>query len=153
MAGYSGTPLVDKLGIRAGARMALLSAPDELVLDLPPGVIVAAQLRGQFAVVLLFTTERAVLQRRIHRIGEAIFPAGAAWIAFPKRAAKVPTDMTEHVVREVVLPLGLVDTKVCAVDETWTGLKVVWRKDQRKKNPWEKSPSATGPGPQREPGS
>lgn len=148
MAGYSGTPLVDKLGIRPGARVALLSAPGDLLLDLPPGVSVAARLGGQFDVVMLFTTERAVLQRRIDRIGEAIFPAGAAWIAYPKRAAKVATDMTEHVVREVVLPLGLVDTKVCAVDETWTGLKVVWRKERR-----EKSPSATGPGPLREPGS
>ena len=148
MAGYSGTPLVDKLGIRPGSRLALLSPPSDLALDLPPGVAVAAQLRGQFDVVMLFTVQRAELQRRIGRIGEAIFPAGAAWIAFPKRAARMPTDMTEHVVREVALPLGLVDTKVCAVDERWTGLKLVWRKERR-----EKSPPATGPGPQRGPGS
>ncbi|MGH9126725.1 MAG: DUF3052 domain-containing protein [Acidimicrobiales bacterium] len=148
MAGYSGTPLVDKLGIRPGSRLALLSAPGDLALDLPPGVTVARQLRGHFDVVVLFTVQRAELQRRIDRIGEAIFPAGAAWIAFPKRAAKMATDMTDHAVRGVALPLGLVDTKVCAVDERWTGIKLVWRTERRKK-----SPHATGPGPQRAPGS
>ena len=150
VAGYSGTPLVDKLGIRPGARLALLSVPDDVsVLALPAGVSVARRLGGSFDVVLLFTVERAVLVRRIDGIGRAIFPAGAAWIAWPKRGAKVPTDMTDHVVREVALPLGLVDTKVCAVDDRWTGLKLVWRKERRGK-----TPLATGPGPSREaPGS
>ena len=81
--------------------------------------------------VLFFTKSKAEYAKRIDALGKNIFPAGALWIAFPKKASKVPTDMTEHVVREVALPLGLVDTKVCAVDEIWTGLKLVWRVERR----------------------
>ena len=81
--------------------------------------------------VLFFTKSKAEYVKRIDAFGKNIFPAGALWVAFPKKASKVPTDMTEHVVREVALPLGLVDTKVCAVDEIWTGLKLVWRVERR----------------------
>jgi hypothetical protein len=131
VAGYSGTPLVDKLGIRPGHRVALISAPADLDLGLPAGVAVVTRVTGHCDVVLFFTTERHQLDRRIDGIGRAIAPDGAAWVAWPKRASKVATDMTDNVVREVVLPLGLVDVKVCAVDQTWTGLKVVWRKELR----------------------
>jgi hypothetical protein len=74
---------------------------------------------------------RAKLQRRIGAAGRAIFPDGGVWVAWPKRASKIETDMTEDVVREVALPLGLVDNKVCAIDETWSGLRVVWRRERR----------------------
>ncbi|MDQ1391746.1 MAG: hypothetical protein QOF30_723 [Acidimicrobiaceae bacterium] len=133
VAGYSGTPLVNKLGIRPGHRLALLSAPSGFAeeLDLPDGVTVITRLSGHCDVVLFFTKGRNELDRRVERIGQVIAPAGAAWIAWPKRAAKVATDMTEDVVREVALPRGLVDVKVCAIDETWSGLKLVWRKERR----------------------
>jgi hypothetical protein len=131
VAGYSGTPLVNKLGLRPGDRLALLSAPADFGLDLPDGVTVVSRLSGHCDLVLFFTLHRRDLERRLDRIGQVIAPAGAAWIAWPKRAAKVATDMTEHAVREFALPRGLVDTKVCAIDETWSGLKLVWRKERR----------------------
>jgi hypothetical protein len=131
VAGYSGTPLINKLGIRPGDRLALLSAPDGFALDLPDGVTVITRLSGHCDEVLFFTKQRRDLDRRLDRIGQVIAPAGAAWIAWPKRASKVPTDMTEDVVRDVALPRGLVDVKVCAIDETWSGLKLVWRKERR----------------------
>ncbi len=111
--------------------MALLAAPPGFVLALPDGATTTTRLSAHPDVVLFFTTERARLEKWIDRLGRAIAPAGAAWIAWPKRAAKVPTDMTEDVVREVALPRGLVDTKVCAIDEVWSGLKLVWRRDRR----------------------
>ena len=86
---------------------------------------------GPYDVVLCFCTDQARLRRRWAALHPLTTPAGALWIAWPKKAAKVPTDMTEHVVRDVALPLGLVDTKVCAIDDTWSGLKLVWRKDRR----------------------
>jgi len=131
VAGYSGTPLVDKLGVHPGQRLALLAAPVDLVLELPHEVSVVTRLSGHCDVVVFFTTERLHLDRRLDDIGRAIAPNGAAWIAWPKRASKVATDMTDNVVREVALPRGLVDVKVCAIDETWSGLKLVWRKELR----------------------
>jgi hypothetical protein len=132
-AGYSGTPLAKKLGIHEGDRLALVGDPGhalELLAPLPPGVQVGRDVVPA-DVVLFFTTARADLAARIGALGEAIFPGGACWVAWPKRASKVATDVTEDVVREVALPLGLVDTKVCAVDETWSGLKLVWRRELR----------------------
>jgi hypothetical protein len=123
--------LVNKLGIRPDDRVALLAPPPGFELDLPTGVTQISRLVGHCDVVVLFAPWRDGLDRRIDRIGQAIAPAGAAWIAWPKKAAKVPTDMTEHVVREVALPRGLVDVKVCAIDEVWSGLKLVWRKEHR----------------------
>jgi hypothetical protein len=132
-AGYSGTPLAKKLGIQEGATVALLEAPSELpelLAPLPPGV----ELDGTpdvSEVTLFFTTSRAELSRQIATLGEAIRPDRALWVAWPKRASGVPTDMTEDVVREVALPLGLVDNKVCAIDATWSGLRLVWRRELR----------------------
>jgi hypothetical protein len=133
-AGYSGTPLVKKLGIAAGLRLALVDPPadlDDSLGPLPDGVAVARRL-GPADVVLYFTTSRAALERDREALGEAIAPSGAVWVCWPKKASKVPTDVTEDVVREVVLPHGLVDVKVCAVDAVWSGLKVVWRTERRR---------------------
>ncbi|RJQ09854.1 MAG: DUF3052 family protein [Dehalococcoidia bacterium] len=135
MAGYSGTPLVQKLGIKSGHRVMLLGAPegfDATLGTLPDGVTVRTAARGTADVVVLFTTRRALLEARIDTLGAAVFPGGAVWVAWPKKAAKVPTDMTEDVVREVCLPRGLVDNKVCAIDETWSGLRVVHRVERRR---------------------
>jgi hypothetical protein len=132
-AGYSGTPLVTKLGIKPDDRVTLVGAPADFrrVIALEGDVRVTSSLRGRPAVVIVFVTAAAELARRRDALAEAIFPNGAVWVAWPKRASKVPTDMTEDVVREVFLPHGLVDNKVCAIDETWSGLRVVWRKELR----------------------
>jgi hypothetical protein len=133
-AGYSGTPLPRKLGVKPGARVALLGAPEgfERTLgELPAGVRVAARARGPLDVVVFFTRERARLGRRLPALMEALDPAGRLWVAWPKRASKVPTDVTEDVVRELALPLGLVDNKVAAIDETWSGLQLVIRLEHR----------------------
>lgn len=133
-AGYSGTPLAKKLGIAVDATVALLAEPDgfrELLAPIPDGVEFRTTLRGHADVVVFFTTRRSEFERRVAAAGRTIFPAGGLWIAWPKRASKVPTDMTEDVVREVALPLGLVDNKVCAIDDVWSGLRVVWRRELR----------------------
>lgn len=133
-AGYSGTPLAKKLGIKEGHVVALLNGPDDLddLLDpLPPDVTFRTNARAKADIVMLFTKSRAEFERRIDGLGRMIYPNAMIWICWPKRASKVPTDMTEDVVRAVVLPKGLVDVKVCAIDATWSGLKVVWRKELR----------------------
>ena len=133
-AGYSGTPLPAKLGVMAGQRIAWLSAPrgfDALVGDLPGGVTVLRALRPPLDLLVQFATVRRELARRLPRLREAVFPDGAAWVAWPKRSSGVATDVTEDVVRELALPAGLVDVKVCAIDETWSGLKLVVPKAQR----------------------
>jgi hypothetical protein len=123
-----------KLGIKPDARVATIDAPEgfrQSLGPIPDGVTFRPSLRGKAEVVVLFTTSRAKLVRRIEAAGRTIFPDGGIWVAWPKRASKVETDMTEDVVREVALPLGLVDNKVCAIDETWSGLRVVWRRERR----------------------
>lgn len=129
-AGYSGTPLLRKLGLRDGQRVVALRPPPNLG-ELLPGVAIEVDLGERADVVLAFTTDRAGLAADLDRCGRAVFPDGMIWVAWPKRASKVPTDVTEDVVREVALPRGLVDTKVCAIDATWSGLRVVWRKERR----------------------
>jgi Protein of unknown function (DUF3052) len=133
-AGYSGTPLPRKLGVKAGMTVALLSAPEtfgDTLGELPADVHVTRQLGGHRDLVVIFVTERADLSRRLSDLRAAIAPNGMVWVAWPKRASKIDTDMTEDVVREVALPTGLVDVKVCAIDETWSGLKLVIRKALR----------------------
>ena len=133
-AGYSGTPLPRKLGVKEGARVAWLGAPDgfdALLGELPRGVTVLRSLRRPLDLLVQFTTSRAQLARRLPALRDAIFPAGVAWIAWPKRSSGVDTDVTEDVVRELALPLGLVDVKVAAIDATWSGLKLVVRKEHR----------------------
>ncbi len=133
-AGYSGTPLAKKLGIKEGHRVVLEGAPagfEGLLAPLPAGVTVRRRAGGVADVLMYFTTEAGRLAANIERLGAAIEVDGAIWIAWPKRASKVPTDMTENVVRDVALPLGLVDNKVAALDETWSGLRIVWRRELR----------------------
>ncbi len=134
MAGYSGTPLVRKLGIAGDSVVALLGAPDgfvELLDGLPDGVVFRSRAQGHLDLAISFQTERDVLERRLPTILRGLRRDGAIWVAWPKKASKVPTDITEDVVRDVVLPIGLVDVKVCAIDDTWSGLKIVWRKALR----------------------
>ena len=133
--GYSGTPLARKLGFKPGMRAAYLGAPpgfDALLGELPDGVrVLARPARGGMDLVVVFVTARRELERRVGRLREAVAPAGMLWVAWPKRASGVSTDVTEDVVREVALPTGLVDVKVCAIDETWSGLKLVVRRELR----------------------
>jgi hypothetical protein len=130
-AGYSGTPLPKKLGIVHGSTVALVGAPAGLLDDLPTGVSVKRQARGKADVVVAFFTEQRDFEHRIDVLGRMIFPAGGLWVAWPKKASGLATTMNENVVRAVALPLGLVDNKVCAIDETWSGLRVVWRRERR----------------------
>ena len=132
MAGYSGTPLPRKLGIKEGHRVALLDAPgdfEKVLGDLPAAV----SLRRGFAgtapldVIVFFVTRRADLERRLASAHSRMAPAAGLWIAWPKKGSGVATDMTEGAVREVALPTGLVDNKVCAIDDTWSGLRLVIR--------------------------
>jgi hypothetical protein len=133
-AGYSGTPLAKKLGIKAGACVCALDAPDgyrELLAPLPEGVEFAAEVSAATDIVHAFVSRRARLDE-ILRAGRACLrPDAALWVSWPKRASKVPTDVTEDAIRELALPLGFVDVKVCAVDETWSGLKLVVRLELR----------------------
>ena len=131
-AGYSGTPLPRKLGIKEGHRLVLLDAPAGLELgELPPGVRTVRRASGTADVIVSFHTERRDFARRLPALRGLMAPASGLWIAWPKKASKVPTDMTEDVVREVALPTGLVDNKVCAIDATWSGLRLVIRRSER----------------------
>ena len=133
-AGYSGTPLPQKLGIAERATVAFLGAPEDFAATLgplPDGVTVRAGARGRIDVAVLFVTRRRDLSRRIEALGRAVHPAGGLWIAWPKRASGVETDVTEDTVREIGLPLGMVDNKVCAIDSVWSGLRLVWRRENR----------------------
>jgi len=131
VAGYSGTPLVQKLGIKPGHVAVQLGGPEGLL----PEVALRRRLPRAADVVLFFTTERAVLERRLPALRATIEPAASLWVCWPKRASKVATDITEDVIRQVALPTGLVDVKVCAVDDTWSGLKLVVRSELRTPRP------------------
>ena len=130
MAGYSKTPLVKKLGIVDGARVVVKGAPRpyaQIVDGLPASARVTERFGRGVDLVHLFVTERAVLARLLPKAAASIAPGGAIWVSWPKRSAGVPSDMTEDVVRAVCLPMDLVDVKVCAVDEVWSGLAFVRR--------------------------
>ena len=134
-AGYSGTPLAKKLGIKEGDRIAILGAPDgfldTLATTLPDGVRVGTRATGNAEVIVSFHTKRSHLDDRLAKLLATLDVDGGLWMAWPKRASGVTTDITEDTIREVFLPLGLVDNKVCAIDDTWSGLRVVWRKERR----------------------
>lgn len=134
MAGYSGTPLARKLGIKPGQHIALLSKPPgyhEFLGPLPDKVKCAGQLSGKLDFIQLFVTSQAELKRRFKDAKRALVAGGSIWISWPKKASGVATDLHENAIRKLGLELGLVDVKVCAVDETWSGLKFVYRlKDQ-----------------------
>ena len=130
-AGYSGTPLPKKLGIKPGHKLLLLGAPegfeDGTLGGLQEAVSVGRTARGPADVIVSFHTERAALARRMPVLRAAMRPDAGLWIAWPKRASKVPTDLTEDVVRELALANVLVDNKVAALDEKWSGLRLVIR--------------------------
>lgn len=131
VAGYSGTPLATKLGLKDGHRLALLGAPDGFLdaLDPPDLAAITTSLRGgrPFDVAILFTTSAAALRRRFGATRRRLAKDGGLWVAWPKRASGLATDLTEGVVRAHGLADGLVDNKVCAIDETWSGLRFVYR--------------------------
>jgi hypothetical protein len=132
--GYSGTPLAQKLGLTPGMRAWFHNMPASVRDEIDP---VALNLEEQASAsdglqcAHIFVTERAHLERQIAALRALIQPNGFIWVSWPKKAARVATDITEDTIREVALPTGLVDTKVCAVDETWSGLKLVIRKEHR----------------------
>jgi len=130
VAGYSGRSLVEKLGIKPRTRIAIVNPPRGYRVTLgtlPDGVTVSTNLRGALPFIQFFVVSRDVLESRLPALLRALEPAGALWISWPKKASGVPTDITEDVVRAVALPTGLVDVKVAAVDDVWSGLKLVRR--------------------------
>ena len=137
MAGYSGTPLPQKLGIHSGCSVALLNPPEafsETLGALPEGVTLHTGMprQGEPAVILWFVSRRGDFERRLDSVRKRMAPATGLWVAWPKKASGVPTDMTENAIREVSLPTGLVDNKVCALDEIWSGLRLVIRLEHRR---------------------
>ena len=134
MTGYSGTPLAKKLGIKPGFTLAVVNPPGEyrqLVDPMPDGVTIHSAVADSTDMVHLFCTQRTDLASALNRTIAQLRPDAAVWVSWPKKASKVLTDITEDTIREVALPLGLVDIKVCAVDEVWSGLKLVIRKENR----------------------
>ncbi len=128
--GYSGTPLVRKLGIKPGARLGLIGAPEDFaqtLAELPAGVSVRRRALGPLDVIVAFSSRRAQLVGRLPSLAAALDPGGGLWIAWPKRASGVSSDLTEGVVRELGLATGLVDNKICAIDQVWSGLRFVYR--------------------------
>ena len=135
MAGYSGTPLIQKIGIKPGHRIILRNHPASFVKDLgklPEGAVSSDRLSGKANVAVYFTERLADLEKDFPRLSAALVPDGMLWIGWPKKASGRQTDLTEDVVRRVGLACGLVDVKVCAIDETWSGLKFVIRVKDRK---------------------
>ncbi len=134
MAGYSGTPLVKKLGIRPGSRILPLHAPANyasLIAPLPENATLVSRVTARTDVVHLFSTKRKELSATLKTLREKLTDEAAIWVSWPKKSAKVPTDITEDTIREVALPLGFVDIKVCAVDDVWSGVKLVVRREHR----------------------
>lgn len=134
-AGYSKRTLAEKLGIKSGARIAILNSPggyEATLGPLPEGVDLTSRLSGPLHLIQFFTTSKKELEGNLPRLMRAMAQNGALWISWPKRASKVKTDLTEDVIREIALRNKLVDVKVCAVDEKWSGLKLVYRVKDRK---------------------
>jgi hypothetical protein len=127
-AGYSGTPLLQKLGIKPGMRVLMLDAPRDFggtLGKLPEGVKLEKESARDLDVIISFEKERKQMERSLPAIKRGIAQSGMIWMAWPKKAARVKTDVTEDVIRDRALAIGLVDVKVCAIDETWSGLKLV----------------------------
>jgi hypothetical protein len=134
MAGYSGTPLSKKLGIKEGSKVFLANAPEDymqLVDPLPNGVEFSPQINPDTDIVHVFSTERILLMNDLRTFLKSLKQDGTIWVSWPKKSSKVPTDITEDAIREIALPMGLVDIKVCAIDEVWSGLKLVIRRENR----------------------
>ncbi|MBY0306626.1 MAG: DUF3052 domain-containing protein [Sphingomonas sp.] len=134
VAGYSGTPLAKKLGFKPGMRVGFNAMPDSVRAEIDPagiGVSECATMEARLDAAHVFVTTRAELARLATHLRTAIAPSGFIWISWPKKASKQPTDITEDVIREVILPMGLVDVKVCAIDAVWSGLKLMIRRELR----------------------
>jgi len=134
MSGYSKTPLVQKLGIKPGFHLAILNAPagyERVLVDLPAGITQSAELGHGLDFVQFFCRERAQLEQRFPELKAALKPAGMLWISWPKGTSKVPTNLNENIIREIGLENGLVDVKVAAVDDDWSGLKFIYRLKDR----------------------
>jgi len=132
--GYSGTPLAKKLSLKDGMRVWFEGMPDSVRAEIAAGGLQLELLSAPEAPIdaaQIFVTERADLDAKLHNLLPFLDQAGMIWISWPKKASKVPTDFTEDVIRDICLPMGLVDIKVCAVDETWSGLKLVIRRQNR----------------------
>ena len=132
--GYSGTPLSKKLGIKEGSRLLAIGSPSAyaaIVSDLPAGVQLVSRAGATVDLAHVFSTRRADLEQRLRRLRAALRPDATIWVSWPKKASKVSTDITEDVIRDVALPMGFVDVKVCAVTDVWSGLKLVVRKELR----------------------
>ena len=132
--GYSGTPLAKKLGIKAGSRVFVVNPPaayEELLEPLPADVSFLDEFESDLDMIHLFTDSKKDLAGKLKRYLKKIKANGTIWVSWPKKASNVPTDITEDVVRALALPLGLVDVKVCAVDDVWSGLKLVIRLENR----------------------
>ncbi|MBS0504820.1 MAG: DUF3052 family protein [Proteobacteria bacterium] len=130
-AGYSGTPLAKKLSLKDGMRVWRLAMPEDVAGEIAKSGLALCLLKAPSAPLdcaHLFVTERAELARRLAALKPSLAPGGFVWVSWPKKASKVPTDMTEDVIRAICLPMGLVDVKVCAVDAVWSGLKLMIRK-------------------------
>ncbi|HEY6071242.1 MAG TPA: DUF3052 domain-containing protein [Chthoniobacterales bacterium] len=135
MAGYSGTPLPQKLGIKPGMILVVIDPPDhyrKLLAPIPSGVNFATRPTGNTKFVHLFATRRSELATQLSILRQKIAEDAALWVSWPKKSSGVATDINEDVIRAVALPLGFVDIKVCAVDETWSGLKLMIRRENRK---------------------
>ena len=138
MTGYSGTPLPNKLGIRSGCTIHVKDAPPNylgLLEPLPDGVTFTSRVSAKTDLVHVFSARKSELDRFLKVCRSKLGPAAVLWVSWPKKAAKVPTDITEDTIRELALPLGFVDVKVCAVTEVWSGLKLVVRKELRRSLP------------------
>jgi hypothetical protein len=134
MAGYSSTPLAQKLGIVSGSQVYAVGAPAnyrELLDPVPEGVTFVSRYSRAVDLVHLFFTDSAALAKALRNYRDKVDPTGVIWVSWPKKTAKVPTDITDVTIRELALPLGFVDIKVCAIDATWSGLKLVIRKKLR----------------------
>ncbi len=141
--GYSGTPLAKKLGLKEGSRVATVGAPAgfaRLLDPLPPGVKLTVRPGANSDIVHLFVSRREDLEEALIRFRGLLKPAAALWVSWPKKAARIPTTVSEETIRELALPLGWVDIKVCAVDEVWSGLKLVVRKALRSGVPVQENP-------------
>ncbi len=135
MAGYSGTPLVRKLGIKPGFSLTVIGAPMDyagLLGEMPDNVQISERINAAADCVHLFETSRAGLAAHLKTLTKNLKPQGMVWVSWPKKSSGVASEIREDTIRELALPLGLVDVKVCAVDDTWSGLKLVWRLEQRK---------------------
>ncbi len=127
-AGYSGTPLPKKLGIKSGHRVGLIAAPGDFeLIELPDDVRLVRRAQGRFDVMVFFTRRAGELERRLPRLKELLVPTGGLWVGWPKKSSGVASDLTFDAVQRIGLDLGLVDNKICAIDETWSGLRFVYR--------------------------